>query len=260
MNEHDYEYLVNQLEHLGFGRDTSFQLLNQMCRDQPQFSIQHEVYYGSDKVRALLQFQKSEETGMYFFNNYKLQVLKGNNSEVMKQTFYLNSKEENITLKEAYNLLEGRAVLKEIGNKEGEKRTVWIQLDFKETDGNSNFKLKNYPENYGFDLADILGKHPINELTNEQDRKQLTESLECGNRQSITYVRGDTVTKMFLEAVPQFKSIRIYDSDMKRLKPEQLASAVNESTSIDKNQKRAQQQGSIQEQGCKPKNKSKIKV
>jgi len=107
---------------------------------------------------------------------------------------------------------------------------------------NGNFKQKNYPNNYELDLPALPGKHPINELTNEQDRKRLIESLESGNRQSITYVKGEIVTKMFLEAVPQFKSIHIYNSDMKRLKPKQLASVANESTSIKENQKRTQQQ------------------
>jgi hypothetical protein len=42
-----------------------------------------------------------------------------------------------VTLKEAFNLLEGRAAHKELSGKEG-KFNAWIQLDFKEKEENGN--------------------------------------------------------------------------------------------------------------------------
>ena len=64
--------------------------------------------------------------------------------EAIKQTFYVGKEEANITLKEAYNLMSGRAVYKEkLSNSEGQEYKAWLQLDFKVTDKNGNFKSYN---------------------------------------------------------------------------------------------------------------------
>ena len=58
-----------------------------------------------------------------------MQHLNVRNGVKMEQTFYLN-KGKGVTAKEAYNLLEGRAVHKELTTKAGEPYKAWIQLDF----------------------------------------------------------------------------------------------------------------------------------
>ena len=220
MQENNYEYLAKQLKYTGFGEDIAVQLKEQMMNGQSQFALQHATVYGRDQVSATLQFRKPEGSEMYFFNNYRLEVEKGNTSEAMGQTFYINGKEDNVTLKEGYNLLQGRAVHKEFTPKEGEKYNAWMQLDFKNIDENSNFIVKKFHQNYGFDLAAELNKHAIKELGNEEDKKMLIQSLERGNRQSVMYIQGDTEKKFFIEAAPQFKSLNIYDEGMKRVMPQ----------------------------------------
>jgi hypothetical protein len=56
---------------------------------------------------------------MYFFNKYDASL----QAKDMAQTFYIN-KGSGITAKEAYNLMEGRAVHKELENKEGEIQSL----------------------------------------------------------------------------------------------------------------------------------------
>ena len=63
-----------------------------------------------------------------------------------------------------------------------------MQMNFKETEPNGNFKVKQYHQNYGFDLEKSLAAHPIKELTNEQSKERLMESLQRGNRQAVTFV------------------------------------------------------------------------
>jgi len=62
-----------------------------------------------------------------------------------------------------------------------------------------------------------LAKHPIKELTNEQDKTRLMDSLQKGNRQSVTFIKEGNEQKMFIEANPRFKSLNVYDSNMQRL-------------------------------------------
>jgi hypothetical protein len=56
---------------------------------------------------------------MYFLNRYRA-TLKNDDPEKEKaQTFYI-TKNSGITAKEAYNMLSGRAVNKDLNNKEGQ--------------------------------------------------------------------------------------------------------------------------------------------
>ncbi|WP_028788078.1 hypothetical protein [Terrimonas ferruginea] len=62
------------------------------------------------------------------------------------QTFYL-VRGNAITSKEAFNLLESRAVNKGLVNKEVEKYNAWVQLDMKgDIDLNQNYPISRYHE------------------------------------------------------------------------------------------------------------------
>ncbi|CAN5856695.1 hypothetical protein BH24BAC1_BH24BAC1_22340 [soil metagenome] len=43
------------------------------------------------------------------------------------------------------------------------------------------------------------------------------ESLQKGNRQSVTFLQSGSEQKHFIEANPRFKSVNLYDSNMQRL-------------------------------------------
>lgn len=94
-------------------------------------------------------------------------------------------------------------------------------MDFKETDRIGNYQIKQYHQNYGYDLEKELAKRPIKELTNEQDKTKLMESLKKGNRQAVTFVKEGGEQKMFIEAAPKFKAVNVYDSNMQRLSSKQ---------------------------------------
>lgn len=92
-----------------------------------------------------------------------------------------------------------------------------VQLDFKDSDSNGNFRLNHYHQNYGFDLESVLSKHPIKELQNESHKEDLMNSLKKGNLQSATFLKEDKEVRQYIEANPQFKTLNIYDADHKRL-------------------------------------------
>lgn len=216
MNEQNFDYLKNQVKYSGFGDSLEAPLKEQIQKGEPDFSLKHQADFGGDTVNANLHFRKSAMTDMYFFNKYDLSLTKsGQDEPAINQTFYIG-KDNNITLKEGYNLLDGRAVNKDLVNKEQEKYNAWVQLDFKETDNQGNFKLKQFHENYGFDLNKALEKHPIKELNNPEDLSRLQDSLKKGNRQSVTFQLEGGEQKRFIEASPQFKNLNVYDSNQMR--------------------------------------------
>jgi hypothetical protein len=222
MNEQNLDYLVNQMKFTGFGEGHREELKEKMGKQEPQITIFHQADFGKDKTVATLQLNKSHESDMYFFNRYSLMLKTTKNPDPIKQTFYINNNQSNITLKEAYNLMSGRAIHKELTTKEGEKYQAWMQLDFKETDKNNNYKIKQYHENYGFNLEATLSKFPIKELGNGLEKSQLMESLKRGNKQSVTFTQNDKEQKIFIEASPQFKSLNFYDANLQRIKAEDL--------------------------------------
>lgn len=216
MNQKNFEYLRDQVKYTGFGEGLENDLKQKIQEGNPEFKLAYETKYGNDTVSATLNFSQSKQSDMYFFNSYQVNVQKENSAETMEQTFYIN-KGNNITLKEAYNLMEGRSVNKDLTNKEGQVYNAWIQMDFKQSDDNGNFKLKHYHQNYGYDLEAVLSKHPIRELSNEEYKSNLMDSLKKGNLQSATFQSNGAEQKQYIEANPQFKTINIYDNSMRRV-------------------------------------------
>ncbi len=221
MNEKNYDYLKDQIKFTGFGEGLENELRDKMQKQTPDFQIAYKAKFGNDELNAVLHFKKSDETDMYFFNRYQVSLKPEQSSETMEQTFYIN-KGNNVTLKEAFNLMNGRAVNKDLTNKEGDVYNTWLQMDFKQTDNNGNYKMKHFHQNYGYDLDSVLAKHPITELLNEKDKTRLVESLQKGNRQSVTIVQGNSEKKQFIEANPQFKTINFYDGNMQRISHKQV--------------------------------------
>lgn len=216
MNEKNFEYLKDQIKYTGFGEALENELNEKMQQQTPSFTLNHDAHYGNDIAVATLNFKKSDQSDMYFFNSYKVDLQKDNSKESLEQTFYIN-KGSNITMKEAYNLMEGRAVNKDLTSKEGQVYNSWVQIDFKESDTAGNFKLNQYHQNYGYDLESALSKHPIKELENAKFKEDLMDSLKKGNLQSATFLQDGKEVKHYIEANPQFKTINAYDGNLKRI-------------------------------------------
>lgn len=231
MNEKNLDYLKNQVKFLGFGEGLAQELTEHLEKQAPEFTLKHNAKYGNDVATATLNFTKSKESDMYFFNSYDLALKAG--GDTTKQTFYV-SNENNVTAKEAYNLLAGRSVFKEMAKMErvgegkdtrmkptGEKYEAWKQLNFKQTDDNGNFKQRLFFESYGYDADKVLQGYKFNEVEDSYDRRRVVESLKKGNLHQVTMNNGDKVEKFLIEANPKDKTINIYDSNMQRLGLEQ---------------------------------------
>lgn len=236
MNEENFDFLKNQVKYSGFGDGLENLLKTEIQKEQPAFAIEHKPGFDNADFKATLFFRRSEESGMVFFNRFEAELKQ--KDEVLKQTFFIG-KENNYTLKEAFNLMNGRAVHKELEKLEkvgdgenaryqgtGEKYKAWVQLDFKEADDKGNFKLKPFHENYGYNLEETLGKHQIKELNDPERKENLMQSLEKGNRQQVTFIANDEEKKGFVQANPQFKSLKLFDEHGKEIRSEKQQSQV----------------------------------
>lgn len=220
MNEKNFEYLKDNIKYMGFGEKQNDTLEQHLKEGKESFQLTYKAEVNKKAFEAVLQFRKSDNSDMYFFNSYHAS-LERRNGEKVEQTFYL-TKGKGVTAKEAYNLLEGRAVFKELSNKAGEPYRAWIQLDFDNKDKNNNNEVKQYHEKYGYDLKEAVGKYAISELDGGGKEKTLMQSLQKGNIQSVFIEKEGSISKMFIEANPQYKTATLYNAEMKRVQKEEL--------------------------------------
>lgn len=220
MNVENLKYLSDNIKYMGFGEGLRPDLEKNMRAGKDEFQLNFKAEINKKPFEATLNFRKSDSSDMYFFNNYHAS-LERSNGEKNEQTFYLN-KGKGVTEKEAYNLLDGRAVHKDLVTKDGQPYKAWIQLDFENKDTRNNFEIKQFHENYGYDLKAAVGKFAVAELNDAESAKKLYDSLQKGNVQSVTIEKDGSSHKMFMEADPQFKKVTLYDSNMKLVAKESL--------------------------------------
>lgn len=212
------EHLSDKVRNHGFGETMGPEIEAMLQKGQTEFTIAHKTEVNKKEIEATLYFGKSEKSDLYFFNRYDCRM-KNEKDETLAQTFYINNG-WGVTLKEAYNLLNGRAVHKELTNKEDQKYKAWIQLDFSAKDKHGNYERKQFHENYGYDIKEALSYYFIKEMVKEKDMEALIKSLEKGNVQMVTVTANGNDVKLFIEANPQYKSINVYDNRMNRLNQE----------------------------------------
>jgi hypothetical protein len=215
MNQNNFEYLKDQLKYTGFGQGLSEQLLSSIQKRLPAFSLQYKARFGGDELTASLNFQRSAKQELYFFNSYLASLKNQDQSQKINQLFYVRPS-GSITLKEAFNLLQGRAVEKQFVNRQGESYRAWVQLDFKNTDLEGNFKIRQFHQNYGYDLSAQVCRLSLKELDDELSKSRLLDSLRRGNRQQVTLLDQGQEHKFYIEASPQFKAIIAYDQNSVR--------------------------------------------
>ena len=218
MNQVNFEYLKDQLKNTGFGENLAEALAGKMKENKPEFQLDMIRKFGtSDDVNATLHFKQGTDSDMYFFNRYNLQLLNKDGSEKAKQMFYIN-KGSSVTLKEGYNLLEGRAVHKTLTSRDNEKYGAWLQLDFKNIYPSGNYEFKKLHDNYGYKLESTLAKYPIIELNDEKSKLDLIKSLQKGNLQSVTIKDGDKEERIFIAANPEYKTLTAFNTGGQRIK------------------------------------------
>ena len=256
MNEKNYEYLKDSLKYAGFGEGLSEALKEGLKGGAPDFQLTFEADINKKPFAAVLNFRKSDNTDMYFFNSYHAS-LQRSNGDIMDQAFYLN-KGKGVTVKEAYNLLEGRAVLKEMANKEGQTYKAWLQIDFNKRDKNNNHEVKQFHEAYGYNLKEALSKFPIRDMKEPDLQDILLASLQKGNLQAVAFEKEGGAVRMFVEANPQFKTVNLYDSELKRVTKETLSQYQSvEQRKPAKEIKEGTSQNKSHAKGVKPNNEKK---
>lgn len=222
LNQKNFDYLKRQLLFTGFGDALNDQLEKKLAQGNDQFTLEHAQKFGKDEVTATLHFAKGAKSDNYFFNTYDL-VLKQPEKEDVKQIVFIGEK-YNYSLKERYNMLDGRAVYKDqpvLTKDESSGRMVptgttykaWKDLDLKNTDKLGNFA----PKTMYWDHQKELHQYPIKQLKSTYDSSRLLASLEKGNKAKVTVLKDGQEAEGFVIANPRQMRLDFYDKDGQRI-------------------------------------------
>lgn len=221
MNEDNAKFLEKQMFYAGFGDIPKKDLEQQLKEGKEDFRLVLEKKYGTDEVKALLNFKKSEKVAdMYFFNSYDLLLKKADKEETLQQNFRV-AYGNTFTLKEGYNLLDGRSVNKDFikvdrEDKENNKEyNAWAYIDFKASDDYGNYVVE---KTFHFDLEKKIEEYPIKNLEYPQNKRQLLDSLKKGNRPYVVLETSRGDQKMYIEAAPRYNSMNFYDERMEPIR------------------------------------------
>lgn len=216
------EVLRNTLQRTGFGNLIP-KMEENIAKGQALFSIPVSQYVSEkERLDYNLSFSK-DHNGAYRFDGYKAELHNGQKQDIKRQQYFGMDTEHGVTATQAYNLLSGRAVMKEQSFDQGK----WMQLDFNDKDMQGNFKVREFHAAYGYDLLKTLQQLPLKELQEHRNTQKLLDGLKTGERKAVSFVKDGKEQRFFIEANPQHKSINIYDEHAKKIS---LSSALGNKT------------------------------
>ena len=219
-------YLKNQVKYLGMGESEKLHKDLESAILSPDKNVDVKVEYNNpDKlmkgntISFDLHIGKGEQGGV-FLNSYTANLTMKNGEERF-QSFKVQ-KENNITAKEAINLLEGRAVKiehdrvdKETGELSRTESFIKLKLKDEKTEY-GNYKYEWYNKGYGVDVDDIMKKSNL-VFADDTQRERTKKHLEKGNITEVSFVHDKKEIKGFAVLNPQYKQLNLYDSAMNRL-------------------------------------------
>ena len=219
MNDGNILLLKEKLRYLGFadGIASGDRLDIEIRKGVVEFQLKTAACFDEwTAIHATLYFRKSENFDMYFFTQYEALLIYDTTPDTSKkQTFYIKNG-TGVTFKQAFNLLQGRAVYTTLWNSGDVKYYTWIQLAFNERSrDNTNSRVRQFGEHYVYDLEKALNAYPIRELQDEKIKMNLIYSLQKGNVHPVTFVKANKTEKMLIEACPATKGLKIRSEAMR---------------------------------------------
>lgn len=237
-------FLKDQIKYLGFGEDPNLhkELTEKFNSNAKEFSVNLTSDKATfHKTDFQLNFNRSESTGRVFFNSFDTTLSNDKRNVSVSQNF--STTKENFTAKESINLLEGRSVKTEI-ERNGVKETAFVELKLKEEKNQyGNFQKQHYYQNYGTDAAKALSKEKF--IFQDDKHKDITiKSLEKGNVVNAKFINPQTDKEITGKAVLNvaYKTVNLYDENMKRLNGNEKAFVKDLGESEENNTRKQQSQ------------------
>ncbi|KAF2508695.1 hypothetical protein EYY60_16365 [Flavobacterium zhairuonense] len=214
-DEINFNSLNEKVQSIGFP-DLSEKLKNLIGKEQENFIVLLSYYINEkEKISHALSFSKNAE-GYFELDGFKSSLQNNSSPEDRREYYFKNGLENNFKLNEVYNLLSGRSV---------EHNQSWFQLDFNDRDASGSYHLKEFRNEYAYDLEKTLKAIPLKEISSQYEMEKLKNALRQGDSVSAVLVKNGRENQIYIEANPQFRSLNIYDRHFRKI---QKASSKNQ--------------------------------
>jgi hypothetical protein len=202
--------IKDQLRSLGI--DPEVLAKNDLTPEALFFDVCDQMTFEEEVVlKVHLHFFKSPETGAFVLQKFEASLCFPDDPEKNKTHVFDRAKGTIVTLREAFNLLCGRSVFKEIIPANGDKYSAWIQLNFAEKTLDGNYLLKRFRAYNGYDLGRLLSRYPIRELDDRDLKASIIRAIKSGDQQTVTFLKpSGKIEKKVIEANPLRQTINIY--------------------------------------------------
>ena len=200
-----------EFDYLGFRGISEKEIADKIKVDPDKFQVIGEMQFLQYGIKEDLCYEiflkKYERQNLYLPYMYQA-ILKDKPDKTM---IFKISNDECLCIRDAFNLLNGRAVQKLVLDWSNRKmHSAWFQLDFGAKDVHGNFKLERLPlSNLDYVVSASLDKYPIVEMKYPEERTNLIFSLLRGNVEPVTLLIDGKEVKAFAEASPKNKDVRI---------------------------------------------------
>src|SRR3546814_201360 len=237
MNEKNLDYLQKQLFTLGFKDKLNSVLEQAISKELPEFTIglnnrRKGETGGFDHLRYELNFSRSKKSDLYFLNDYEVGLRKEGDPWPRVQLFDLEQ-HHRVTALEAYNLLSGRSIYKEIFREKKEdkqnleterpdKTSIWMKLNMDVTEAYGYHPVQRFYPEYGYMLEESLSKYPFISLEDAEKKEGVLKDLKKGKLAEMRLDVNGELVPVFVAANPEMKTIDIYDKQMTELRSEDI--------------------------------------
>lgn len=207
MMEKELAYARTELGRLGISEAFNESLVDQMRQGEKAILQPFQKKYDNgDEAKAMLHWNKSERSNLYFLNKWDLTVKKSGEEKEVSMTFYVNDLKrvghalknpdryvKSFTFKASVNYLCGRPVLNNYMNQKGDQYKAWDVAYPSEKLVNGKMKERTFHPAYGFDLRKVGAEYgsAVKDLANSEYAERFYKSLERGNLQSAKFVNRD---------------------------------------------------------------------
>lgn len=169
----------------------------------------------TERLRYELHISKEEGKG-YDLNDIKA-TLMGTQANTRKSILY-SSVSDDLSMKQAYNLLSGRAI---------EKSDAWVMLDMNDRDADGNIKPKVFNRDYGLSIEKIVEQSGIKGIDDPIRKRELLDHLRQGDCVKVTV--GKTLVE--IEANPVHNCLEKPDVVMAK-RQEQMQMALQKKPEV----------------------------
>lgn len=161
---------------------------------------------GGKRLYLTLTFQ-NKVPGHFMLDKFEVSLAEQGNGNKKTVTFPAAS---DVTLKDAANLLEGRAIRKRFEKMDGTTAYKWLQADLSMPDEKGNLTVMEFMNDYPFDLKNVLSEFSRSAGITGLSVDSVIRVLEKGNQ--IKFEGSDRET-YYMHANPATQSVGVRDGN-----------------------------------------------